>query len=131
MGEYKEILKSGGELVVSPNDWYISYYFSGPDMRYNGTWKRISSKEVDNYINAWKSNFDTYKQLKKELNLDGTFEKTGAAGMKISIGGYRDGVCIDSWHMNIRTQEQVDQIIQDYKNAKSKAIRIQEMLKQL
>lgn len=131
MGEYKEKLKSGGELIVGKNDWHISYYFPGPDLRYNGTWKYISSKEIDKYIEAWKNNFSTYLKLKEELKLDGTFEKMGEAGMKISIGGYRDGVCIDSWHMNVRTQEKIDSIIEDYIKAKEKAIKIQEMLKQL
>ena len=99
MGEYKEKLASGGEMIVSENKWYLSYYFPGPDMRYNGTFKRINSSEINKYISAWKNNFATYLKLKSELTLDGTYEKIGEAGMKISIGGYRDGVCIDSWHM--------------------------------
>lgn len=131
MGEYREKLKSGGELIVNQNDWYISYYFPGPDMRYNGTWKRISSKEIDEYIIAWEKNFATYLALKNELKLDGTFEKQGKAGMKISIGGYRDGVCIDGWHMNVRDQSKIEEIVCDYKTAKQKAIKIQEMLKSL
>ena len=131
MGEYTEELKSGGKLVVNQRDWYISYYFPGPDLRYNGTWKRISSKEIDKYINAWKNNFATYIMLKNELKLDGTFEKKGEAGMTISIGGYRDGVCIDGWHMNVREQYKLEQIVCDYESAKKKAIKIQEMLKNL
>lgn len=131
MGEYKEKLKSGGELIVTESSWYICYYFPGPDLRYNGTWKRIPSSEIDKYISAWKNNFSTYIKLKNELKLDGTFEKQGEVGMKISIGGYRDGVCIDSWNMNIRDQSKINQIICDYEMAKYKAIKIQEMLKTL
>ena len=131
MGQYKETLQSGGELIVTASDWYISYYFPGPDMRYNGTWKRISSTDIDKYISAWKNNFRTYLKLKSELSLEGTFEKTGEAGMKISIGGYRDGVCIDGWHMNVRTQAKINDIVKDYTNAKKKAPKIQEMIKSL
>ena len=131
MGEYKESLKSGGNLIVSEKDWKIQYYFPGPDLRYNGTWKIIFSKDIDRYIEAWKNNFATYLKLKSQLSLEGTYEQIGEAGMKISIGGYRDGVCIDSWHMNVRTQEKIDAIIEDYLNAKKKAIAIQEMLKSL
>ena len=131
MGEYKESLKSGGSLIVSEKDWKIQYYFPGPDLRYNGTWKTIFSKDVNKYIEAWKNNFATYLKLKSQLSLEGTYEKIGEAGMKISIGGYWDGVCIDSWHMNVRTQEKIDAIIEDYLNAKKKAIAIQEMLKAL
>lgn len=97
-------------------------------MRYNGTFKRISSKEIDKYIKAWRDNFAAYLKLKAELNFEGTFEKTGEAGMKISIGGYRDGVCIDSWNMNVRTQEMIDMIINDYMKAKEKAAKVQKMI---
>lgn len=127
MGEYRENLKSSGTLIVNQNDWYISYYFPGSDLRYKGTWKKISSQEIDKYINAWKNNFATYITLKNELKLDGTFEKQGEAGMKISIGGYRNGVCIDDWHMNIQEQSAIEQIVYDYELAKKKAIKIQEM----
>ena len=37
MGQYQEGLKSGGQLIVTERDWYIEYYFPGPDLRYNGT----------------------------------------------------------------------------------------------
>ena len=131
MGEYKEELKSGGELVVTQDEWYISYYFLGPDMRYNGSQMKIPSKEIDKYITAWRHNFDTYASLKKELKLEGTFEKQGEAGMKISIGGYRDGVCIDGWHMNVRERSKIEQIVSDYQLAKTRAAKIQEMLKHL
>ncbi len=131
MGAYTEKLQSGGELIVTESNWYISYYFPGPDMRYNGTFKRISANEIDKYISAWKNNFSMYLKLKSELSLDGTFEKIGEAGMKISIGGYRDGVCIDGWHMNVRSQEKIDSIIRDYTTAKDKAYKRQQMIKML
>lgn len=131
MGEYKEHLISGGDLVVTERDWYISYYFPGPDMRYNGTFFSINGKDVDKYIAAWINNFEKYKKLKNTLSLNGTYEITGEAGMKISIGGYRDGVCIDAWHMNIREQSKIDRIIADYKQCKVKAVTIQNMLKSL
>lgn len=79
MGEYKENLPSGGELVVTPDSWCISYYFPGPDMRYNGTFLRIPSTKVDKYIRAWKNNFEEYMKLKHEWKLGGVFEKLGEA----------------------------------------------------
>ena len=63
--------------------------------------------------------------------MEGTYQKFGEAGMKISIGGFRDGVCIDGWHMNVKTQEEIDRIVEDYEKAKEKAIAIQKMLKSL
>ncbi|MBQ0143201.1 MAG: hypothetical protein KBT06_10495, partial [Prevotellaceae bacterium] len=83
------------------------------------------------YIQAWKNNFDTYTKLKAELKLDGNIETIGEVGMKVSIGGYLDGVCIDGWHMRVNTREEIEEIIRDYKMAKNKATKIQEMLRAL
>lgn len=128
MYEYKEPLQSGGYLIVKPNTWYIQYYFPGPDMRYNGTFKFISNKEIDFYINAWKNNFSKYKKLKSELDPLSSFNTQGELGMNIYIGGIMDGVCIDFYNMNVRTQEDLNKIINDYKKAKERASKIQELL---
>ena len=56
-GQYSEKMKTGGELIVTANDWYIQYYFSGPDLRYNGTFVRLPGKEIDEYINAYRNKF--------------------------------------------------------------------------
>ncbi len=133
MGEYSEKLESGGRLVVNEKDWYIEYYFPGPDLRYNGTFLRISSKNIDNYIEAWKNNFSTYLKLKSQFGLenDGKIQKNGEAGMKIIVGGIAEGVFIaDGWTMNVNTQERIDSIIRDYKKSKERAIEIREMLKE-
>ena len=83
MGEYRETLPSGGELVVTENEWHISYYFPGPDLRYNGTFFMVRSKDIDTYIAAWKNNFDKYLKLKATLSLNGIYETIGEANMKI------------------------------------------------
>ena len=62
-GEYSEKLTSGGELKVSVNSWHILYYFSGPDLRYNGTFVRVDGKDVDRYIDAWENNFNKLLRL--------------------------------------------------------------------
>ena len=131
MGEYKERLSTGGELIVNENSWSISYYFPGPDRRYNGDWFTIRSNEIDEYIDAWQSNFEKYLDLKEVLSLDGTYETIGKKHMKISVGGYRDGVCIDRWHMNVRDKSRIDAIINDYRKAKDKAIKVQKLLRDL
>ena len=53
IGEYREPLLSGGELIVTDSSWCIKYYFPGPDLRYNGTFVTIDASKVDEYIAAW------------------------------------------------------------------------------
>lgn len=130
MGEYREKLRTDGELIVTELDWCISYYFSGRDLRYKGTWLHILPDDIDKYISAWKNNFSKYLKLKSELS-DGPYEEIGEAGMKISIGGRLDGVCIDEMHMNIKMQEYVDYIIRKYTSAQARAPKIQKMLREI
>jgi len=126
-----EVLNCGGKMVVNPNSWYIEYYFQGPDLRYNGTITRIPGNEVLEYIDAWKTNLNNYIKLKDSLRLDGEFVKQGEKNMVIRIGGYFDGVCLQSYHMRVQTVEQVNSIIETYAYANSKSIKVQEMLKSL
>ena len=49
----------------------------------------------------------------------------------ICVGGPRDGVCIDSWHMNIKCKKDIDRVIYDYTQAKEKANRIQKLISAL
>jgi hypothetical protein len=46
-GEYSEKLRTGGDLKVTANSWKISYYFPGPDGRYNGTFVYVNDKDID------------------------------------------------------------------------------------
>lgn len=127
-GEYKEQLSTGGDLIVSAYSWYIQYYFSGPDARYNGTFKRIDGKEIDNYIKAWLENFKKYKELKRLLPSGGDSIYPGDMGMSIRFGFF-EGVCLISYHMPIKDESKLEQVIDDYKEAKIKAIQIQQILR--
>lgn len=129
-GEYSEKLKSGGELKVSVNNWYIHYYFSGPDLRYNGTFVNIEGREIDKYIDAWKKNFDKYLQLKKTIPAGGKFDTNGLMGMSIRIG-WAEGVCLRSYHMPINNSSKLNQVIKDYEYAKNRAVKLQELLSSL
>lgn len=129
-GQYSEKLKSGGELVVSDSSWHIRYYFSGPDLRYNGTFVTINGDEIDKYIQAWKNNFEKYLLLKETIPAGGKFDTAGDMGMSIRIG-WAEGVCLRSYHMPIGTREKLAQVISDYQYAKERAIKLQNMLKNL
>lgn len=65
--KYTEPLASGGELNVTEDGWYIQYYFNGPDLRYNGEFVTIQGNEVDNYIKAYKSNYEKFTELQKVI----------------------------------------------------------------
>ena len=127
-GEYSEKLKSGGELIVSSNGWRIRYYFPGPDLRYNGTFVSINGSEIDEYISAWKENFEKYLQLKKTIPAGGRFETSGEKGMSIRLG-WAEGVCLRSYHMPISTSAKLNEVIKDYTEAKVHASKIQALLR--
>lgn len=129
-GEYSEELKSGGELKVSVNNWYIQYYFSGPDLRYNGTFVNIEGKDIDKYIDAWRTNFNKYLKLKETIPTGGKFDTNGLMGMSIRIG-WSEGVCLRSYHMPINNSAKLNQVIEDYEYAKERAIKLQELLRSL
>ena len=64
-GSYEEKLKTGGKLIVKNDNWYIQYYFPGPDLRYNGKFLSLDGNCIDNYISSWKENFEKCKKLEK------------------------------------------------------------------
>ena len=130
-GEYVEKLSTGGELHIAINSWHIRYYFQGPDLRYNGTFVYVYDKEIDAYMEAWKENYKKYVQLKTSIPSNGQFETQGLKGMSIRIGGFHEGVCIKSYHMPINNEMKINEIINEYKSAKEKALKVQNMLRLL
>lgn len=126
-GEYSERLRTGGDLKVTANSWKISYYFPGPDGRYNGTFVYVNDKDIDAYIAAWKNNFAKFQQLKTLLPQGGNSDYPGDMGMSIRFGVF-EGVCIRSYHLPINTQEKLDAITNEYEMAKQKAAQIQKIL---
>ena len=127
-GTYAEKLKTGGELKVSADSWRLEYYFPGPDMRYSGTFVRIEDKHIDSYIEAWRNNFSKYLHIKEILPTGGNSDYPGEMGMSIRFG-FNEGVCLKSYHLPIKTQEQLSDIIEDYEGAKKKAALIQRILR--
>ncbi len=132
-GEYKEKLPFGqGDLIVTKNNYYIQFYFPGPDLRYNGTFVKILANEMDSYINAYKNNWEKYQELKEiKSKLGNEFSVTGELGMKITIGGWIDGICINSYHLPINSERKVTNIIESFIWAKSKGPEIMNFLKSI
>ena len=134
-GTYEERLSStgNGTLRVTMNSWSIRYYFPGPDMRYNGTWLTLEGKDIDNYIKAYKANWEEYQSLKTQVPKGGSFRKQGLQGMSINVGSsgiYQDGICIDGWHLPINNEKELTALLESFEYCKTKAPQIMEWLKQ-
>jgi len=130
-----EPLDSGGELIVTAEDWGIQYYFSGPDLRHNGESIYIAGSDIDSYIEAYKNNFAKYLTLKQTIPSDGDFTTRGECRMNIGVGMYREGVTISQWYNHlrpsrfpIRSQEDLDAVVFDYNYCKERAEEIKKLL---
>ncbi len=131
IGTYNEPLSSGGKLIVSVNKWEINYFFPGPDLRCRGTSVSVPDKRIEEYINAWKKNFEEYQQLKPTVPYGGTYEKPGLFGMTIRVGGWFEGVCLIRTNKQIKKEKELDALINDLIYAKKRAVEIQEKLLRL
>lgn len=129
-GTYSEELKTGGKIKVTKNGWGIEYYFPGPDFRYKGTFVTIQGDKVSEYMDAWIENFTEYTELKKVIPFDGSFSKRGLMGMTIHVGGYIDGVCLESYHMLVNTEQMLQAVIDDYEYAMKCGEKMMQLLKQ-
>lgn len=131
VGTYEEALPCGGKLKVSKTSWEISYYFSGPDMRYNGMFVSVPGNSIDQYIAAFYENWEEYKQLKASIPAGGEFFKNGKMGMSIRISNYHEGVCLRSYHMPICSIHQLEKVIDGYRYTAQRAPQIQQFLASL
>lgn len=129
-GEYKEKLPFGtGDLIVTRNTFYIQFYFSGPDLRYNGTLIKINKDEIDLYIKAYEENWKKYEELQNfKDKFGGEFTTVGQMNMQITIGGCRSGVCIDSYHLPLRSEIEIRSLIDSFNWAKNKGSEIMNFL---
>ena len=130
-GTYTEKLATGGDFHVLENGWYISYYFPGPDRRYNGTYFRIDGSQIDSYISAWINNYQKYTELKSVVPSGGSFTSQGEMGMTITVGGYSEGVWLKSRRLRVNSETSLNAIVEDYKNAKKRAEQISALLQML
>lgn len=117
VGTYSERLPYGGELKVNGTGWGIEYYWSGPDLRYNGTFFRIEGNSVDAYIRAYIANWEDYERLRMTIPEGGRYSKFGEMGMKINVRGWPEGVCLKDYHMAISSKKQLDGVIEAYRYA--------------
>jgi hypothetical protein len=130
-GVYEELLPCGGKLKVSTGSWEIFYYFPGPDLRHNGEILSIVDVEVKQYIAAFRENWQEYAALKQAIPSGGEFSKAGKMNMQIRVGGFREGVCLRSYHMPLANEGDVSRVISGYLYALERAPTIQRFLSTL
>ncbi len=126
---YEEDLPCGGTLKVYKNSWHIQYFFSGPDRRYNGTFKYIHDSEVDEYIFALRSNWSEYVRLREATPKGGSLTIDGKMGMSIHVGGVLKGVCMFGFHKPIYSSYKLEQIIKGYYKAMERSQEIRALMR--
>lgn len=127
---YEETLPCGGKLRVFRDSWEIRYYFTGRDFRYKGRFKTIPGDEVEQYIQAYQTNWIAFIALKAATPKGNDVVEHGDAGMTISIGAF-EGVFLVPFHMPIRSDAELETMVHGYRYAQGRAGRIQEFLRTL
>lgn len=129
-GTYTEQLPCGGTLQVTIRGFRVQYYFEPADRRRNGTLVNVAGDQILEFITALRENWNEYLELKKAIPTGGSFQRAGRMGMQICIGSY-EGVCLQSYHKPIRTEAQLQEIIDSYHYAMKRAAAVQLLLEQL
>jgi hypothetical protein len=128
---YEEKLPCGGALKVTITSCEISYYFPGPDLRYNGVFVQIPGPEIPQYAAAYEDNWREYLKLKEIVPCGGEFSKIGWKGMPIRVGGHWEGVCLRLHHLAINNASRLAEVANGYRYAIDRASRVQHLLKTL
>ena len=129
-GKYEEPMNAGGTLVVEKSKWLIRYFVPGPDrktvsvpdLRYDGYYEYVHDYDIDDYISAWRDNFDLYEAMAGN-GLRGDQTTIGKMKMRVSS---KNGISMSLRSpLRIRTRSQLEELIADYENTKRKAAEIQ------
>lgn len=86
--ELTELVPLGGKLTACEAGYELSFYFPGPDRRYNGTFLKIEGALLPQYIAAWETNWRNHQTMHRTLPSI-TFTAEGEFGMKIDASGVR------------------------------------------
>ena len=130
-GTYSEQLPCGGKLEVTATGFRIHYYFPGPDARHNGTFVDVPGAQVESHIAAFEENWREFQELRATIPAGGEFQRPGKQDMQIRVGGYNEGVCLRSYHMPIRTEQELQRVVGGYRYALRRASEVQALLHRL
>lgn len=106
---YEKKLACGGTLVVLKHRWYVAFEEQGPDSRYKKKPFQIADKEIKNFCNQLKRNFDLYEEKKAQ----GDFTMIRGEGGQWIRFGVREGVCIFDQSYPIKRREMLSSILEE------------------
>jgi hypothetical protein len=108
--ELSELVPFGGKLTASEAGFALSFYFPGPDLRYNGTFLKIDGALLPQYIAAWKDNWRNYQIMCRDLP-SFTFMTEGELVMKIDANGVR------LYKLNVTTDAELKTMLSVFESA--------------
>ncbi len=128
---FVQTLPDGGKLRIFHDCWEIYYYFSGPDMRYNGTSVRFRDHEVPKAIEHYRSAYEKFKESKRVTPAEAELKIGYSMDLTIRVGGSGEGVCLGSYHDPVHTDDGLNVKLESFSMAIERAPKIQELLREL
>lgn len=116
--ELTELVPLGGKLTACEAGYELSFYFPGPDLRYNGTLLKIDGALLQQYIAAWETNWRNYQAMRRTLpSLAFTVE--GELGMKMDASGVR------LYTLSVTTDDELSFMLSVFENALARGKELQ------
>lgn len=116
--ELTEVIPFGGKLTAREAGYELSFYFPGPDLRYNGTFLKINDAMFPQYIAAWEVNWRNYQSMRRTLPSI-TFTTEGELGMQIDACGVR------LYTLSVTTDEELATMLGVFKSALARGKELQ------
>ncbi len=129
--EYIEDLKIPyGKLHIGEKNTFIQFYFPGPDAKHKGTFFSIKENDIDNFIEAYRSNWniatELYLKIKDIPNT--TIKQIGKMNMNVIISNTSITLYLHKYHLPVRTEKECEEIINLFLTAKHRIKEIQAKL---
>lgn len=119
------------KLMVTSTSWGTEAYFRGPDLRYNGTFWRLASKDVGKYVQALLDSWAKLEALEKLAPPSGDLSAYAAMNIRVVVRGYPGrGVTFHHHHGHVKTKEQLDRIVDELRGLEAEALGVQGMFQQ-
>lgn len=123
--ELSDIVAHGGRVAATESGWSLSYYFPGPDRRYNGTFLKIDQFMLPRYLDAWSNNWRLYLRL-REGPKDISFAAQGELGMRLGAGG------VYLYTLSVTSENELEEMLESLRFASARGTALhEEVLRQV